>query len=85
HTSYSVIYTFHLITFISYLSFDNINISLSYFDFIFQWTPYEDLAIQAEIPVEFLQNPNIWLVRVPLVNYTTVEMYYRTIVIHLTS
>ncbi|KAK5771867.1 hypothetical protein PVK06_048121 [Gossypium arboreum] len=29
----------------------------------FQWTPYEDLAIWAVIPVEFLQNPNIWHVK----------------------
>ncbi|KAG8493073.1 hypothetical protein CXB51_010382 [Gossypium anomalum] len=41
----------------------------------FQWTPYEDPAIRAMIPDEFLQNPNMWHVRVTLVNYTTVEMH----------
>ncbi|KAG8485828.1 hypothetical protein CXB51_019168 [Gossypium anomalum] len=33
----------------------------------FQWTPYEDPAIRAIIPDEFFQNPNIWLVKIPLV------------------
>ncbi|KAG8488711.1 hypothetical protein CXB51_016688 [Gossypium anomalum] len=41
----------------------------------FQWTPYEDLAIRAVISDEFFQNPNIWHVKVSLVNYATVEMY----------
>ncbi|KAK5845145.1 hypothetical protein PVK06_001299 [Gossypium arboreum] len=41
----------------------------------FQWTPYKDLTIQAVIPDEFFQNPNIWHVKVPLVNYATVEMH----------
>ncbi|MFQ6666990.1 hypothetical protein Gotur_033165 [Gossypium turneri] len=41
----------------------------------FQWTPYEDLVIRAVIPDEFFQNPNIWHVKVPLVNYATVEMH----------
>ncbi|KAG8475437.1 hypothetical protein CXB51_032222 [Gossypium anomalum] len=41
----------------------------------FQWTPYEDPAIRAVIPDEFLQNPNVWHVKVPLVNYATVEMH----------
>ncbi|KAK5833207.1 hypothetical protein PVK06_017024 [Gossypium arboreum] len=41
----------------------------------FQWTPYEDPAIWAVIPDEFFQNPNVWHVKVPLVNYPTVEMY----------
>ncbi|MBA0804925.1 hypothetical protein Gohar_004479 [Gossypium harknessii] len=41
----------------------------------FQWTPYEDSVIRAVIPDEFLQNPNIWHVRVPLVSYATVEMH----------
>ncbi|KAK5774672.1 hypothetical protein PVK06_042528 [Gossypium arboreum] len=40
----------------------------------FQWTPYEDLAIQAIIPEEFFQNLNIWHVKVPLINYATLEM-----------
>ncbi|KAK5846149.1 hypothetical protein PVK06_002420 [Gossypium arboreum] len=35
----------------------------------------KDLTIQAVILDEFLQNPNIWHIRVPLVNYTTVEMH----------
>ncbi|MFQ6627553.1 hypothetical protein Gotur_004767, partial [Gossypium turneri] len=38
-------------------------------------TPYEDPAIRAVIPDEFLQNPNILHVRVPLVSYATVEMH----------
>ncbi|MBA0696194.1 hypothetical protein Goari_002770 [Gossypium aridum] len=41
----------------------------------FQWTPYEDLAIRAVILDEFFPNPNIWHVKVPLVNYDTVEMH----------
>ncbi|MFQ6653275.1 hypothetical protein Gotur_024755, partial [Gossypium turneri] len=39
----------------------------------FQWTPYEDPAIRAVIPEEFLQNPQAWHVKVVLVNYATVE------------
>ncbi|MFQ6623495.1 hypothetical protein Gotur_003288 [Gossypium turneri] len=38
-------------------------------------TPYEDPAIRAVIPNEFFQNLNIWHVKVPLVNYATVEMH----------
>ncbi|KAK5812929.1 hypothetical protein PVK06_028373 [Gossypium arboreum] len=38
-------------------------------------TPYEDMVIRAVIPDEFFQNLNIWLVKVPLVNYATVEMH----------
>ncbi|MFQ6631440.1 hypothetical protein Gotur_008869 [Gossypium turneri] len=41
----------------------------------FQWTPYKDLTIQAIISDEFFQNSNIWLVKVTLVNYATVEMH----------
>ncbi|KAH1033084.1 hypothetical protein J1N35_045258 [Gossypium stocksii] len=41
----------------------------------FQWTPYEDPTIRVVITDEFFQNPNIWHVNVPLVNYTTVEMH----------
>ncbi|KAG8499724.1 hypothetical protein CXB51_006316 [Gossypium anomalum] len=41
----------------------------------FQWTPYEDPVIRAVIPDEFFQNPNIWHVNVPLVNYAIVEMH----------
>ncbi|KAG8486236.1 hypothetical protein CXB51_019559 [Gossypium anomalum] len=41
----------------------------------FQWTPYEDPAIRAIIPEEFFQNPSIWHVKVPLVNYATVEIH----------
>ncbi|KAG8479496.1 hypothetical protein CXB51_029297 [Gossypium anomalum] len=41
----------------------------------FQWTLYEDPTIQAVIPDEFLQNPNAWHVKVPLVNYATLEMH----------
>ncbi|KAG8501488.1 hypothetical protein CXB51_004002 [Gossypium anomalum] len=35
----------------------------------------EDLTIRAVIPDEFLQNPNVWHVKVPLVNYATMEMH----------
>ncbi|KAG8496856.1 hypothetical protein CXB51_008030 [Gossypium anomalum] len=41
----------------------------------FQWTPYEDPAIQAVIPDSFFQNLNIWHMKVPLVNYAIVEMH----------
>ncbi|MBA0610850.1 hypothetical protein Godav_011624 [Gossypium davidsonii] len=41
----------------------------------FQWTPYEDPTIQVVILDEFFQNSNIWHVKVPLVNYATVEMH----------
>ncbi|KAH1096344.1 hypothetical protein J1N35_013265 [Gossypium stocksii] len=41
----------------------------------FQWTSYEDLAIPAIILDESFKNPNIWHVKVPLVNYATVEMH----------
>ncbi|MBA0630560.1 hypothetical protein Godav_002645, partial [Gossypium davidsonii] len=37
--------------------------------------PYEDSPIRAVIPDEFFQNPHIWHVKVPLVNYATVEIY----------
>ncbi|KAK5846005.1 hypothetical protein PVK06_002271 [Gossypium arboreum] len=40
-------------------------------------TPYEDLAIRVVIPDEFFQNLNIWHVKVPLVNYTTIEMHQK--------
>ncbi|KAH1098419.1 hypothetical protein J1N35_015340 [Gossypium stocksii] len=42
---------------------------------IFQRTSYEDQAIQAIILDKFFQNPNIWHVNVPLVNYAIVEMH----------
>ncbi|KAG8497102.1 hypothetical protein CXB51_008299 [Gossypium anomalum] len=38
-------------------------------------TPYEDPAIRAVIPDEYLQNPNAWHVKVPLVNFAIVEMH----------
>ncbi|KAK5820083.1 hypothetical protein PVK06_025128 [Gossypium arboreum] len=41
----------------------------------FQWTPYEDPVIRVVISNEFLQNPNVWHVKVPLVNYATMEMH----------
>ncbi|MBA0672191.1 hypothetical protein Goklo_029440 [Gossypium klotzschianum] len=41
----------------------------------FQWTPYEDPAIRAVIPDEYFQNPNAWHVKVPLVNFSIVEMH----------
>ncbi|MBA0789004.1 hypothetical protein Gotri_026289, partial [Gossypium trilobum] len=39
-----------------------------------QWTPNEDPAIRAVILDEFFQNPNIWHVKVLLVNYATIEI-----------
>ncbi|KAG8495437.1 hypothetical protein CXB51_013073 [Gossypium anomalum] len=41
----------------------------------FQLTPYEDLAIRTVISDEYLQNPNAWHVKVPLVNFAIVEMH----------
>ncbi|MFQ6667079.1 hypothetical protein Gotur_033220 [Gossypium turneri] len=41
----------------------------------FQWTPYEDSTIRVVISDELFQNLNIWHVKVPLVNYATVEMH----------
>ncbi|MFQ6631845.1 hypothetical protein Gotur_008730 [Gossypium turneri] len=41
----------------------------------FQWTPHEDSEIRAVIPDELFQNLNILHVKVPLVNYATVEMH----------
>ncbi|MBA0713866.1 hypothetical protein Golax_012869, partial [Gossypium laxum] len=41
----------------------------------FEWTPYEDPIIREVIPDEFLVNPNVWHVKVPLVVYATVEMH----------
>ncbi|MBA0635740.1 hypothetical protein Godav_029460, partial [Gossypium davidsonii] len=41
----------------------------------FQWTPYEDLVIRAVILDEVFQNPNILHVKVPFVNYATIEMH----------
>ncbi|KAH1083696.1 hypothetical protein J1N35_023457 [Gossypium stocksii] len=41
----------------------------------FEWTPYEDPAVRAVIPDEFLQNPNIWHVKAPMVTYAIVEMH----------
>ncbi|KAG8475721.1 hypothetical protein CXB51_032523 [Gossypium anomalum] len=41
----------------------------------FQWTPYEDPAIRVVISDELFQNPNVWHVKVPLVNYAIMEMH----------
>ncbi|KAK5832474.1 hypothetical protein PVK06_016276 [Gossypium arboreum] len=41
----------------------------------FQWILYEDPKIQTVILDEFFQNPNIWHVKVSLVNYVTVQMH----------
>ncbi|MBA0852271.1 hypothetical protein Goshw_003283 [Gossypium schwendimanii] len=38
-------------------------------------TLYEDPTIRVVISDEFFQNSNIWHVKVPLVNYATVEMH----------
>ncbi|MBA0848421.1 hypothetical protein Goshw_001932 [Gossypium schwendimanii] len=43
----------------------------------FQWTPYDDPVIRAVILDEFFQNLNICHVKVPLVNYATVEMHQK--------
>ncbi|KAG8489213.1 hypothetical protein CXB51_017214 [Gossypium anomalum] len=41
----------------------------------FEWTPFKDWTIRECIPSEFLVNPNIWHVKVPLVVYTPMEMH----------
>ncbi|KAK5784863.1 hypothetical protein PVK06_039402 [Gossypium arboreum] len=41
----------------------------------FQWASYEDPAIRVVILDEFLQNPNVLHIKVPLVNYATLEMH----------
>ncbi|KAG8479841.1 hypothetical protein CXB51_029497 [Gossypium anomalum] len=41
----------------------------------FQWTPYEDSAIRAIIPDEYLQSPKAWHVKVPLVNFAIMEIH----------
>ncbi|KAK5777037.1 hypothetical protein PVK06_045002 [Gossypium arboreum] len=41
----------------------------------FEWTPYDDPVIRAVISDEYVQNPNAWHVKVPLVNYATVDMH----------
>ncbi|MBA0753115.1 hypothetical protein Gogos_020456, partial [Gossypium gossypioides] len=48
----------------------------------FQWTPYKDSTIWAVISDEFFQNLNIWHVKVPLVNYATVETHQTDRVLH---
>ncbi|KAK5832845.1 hypothetical protein PVK06_016648 [Gossypium arboreum] len=77
-------YTFPLITRWNHsASYVGIPTSLEYIRLLldqrseaqFQWTPYEDPEIRAEIPDEFFQNPNIWHVKVLLVNYAIVEMH----------
>ncbi|MBA0828162.1 hypothetical protein Goarm_012875 [Gossypium armourianum] len=41
----------------------------------FEWTSYSDLRIRECIPFEFLVNPNIWHVKVPLIVFATIEMH----------
>ncbi|KAH1064270.1 hypothetical protein J1N35_029257 [Gossypium stocksii] len=41
----------------------------------FEWTLYSDPKIQECIPFEFLVNPNMWHMKVPLVVYVMVEMH----------
>ncbi|MFQ6624875.1 hypothetical protein Gotur_003541, partial [Gossypium turneri] len=64
-------YTFSLIT--NYIgiptTLEDIQLLLN------QRSEVQDLAIRAVIPNEFFQNPNIWHVKVSLVNYTTIEMH----------
>ncbi|MFQ6649531.1 hypothetical protein Gotur_022676 [Gossypium turneri] len=64
-------YTFPLIT--SYVgiptALEDIRLLLD------QRSEVQDPTIRAVIPNEFSQNLNIWHVKVPLVNYATVEMY----------
>ncbi|KAH1097789.1 hypothetical protein J1N35_014710 [Gossypium stocksii] len=71
-------YTFPLIT--SYVgiptSLEDIRLLLDQqSDTQFEWTPYEDPVIRAVILDEYFQNPNAWHVKLPLVNYATVEMH----------
>ncbi|KAH1055914.1 hypothetical protein J1N35_033979 [Gossypium stocksii] len=42
---------------------------------LFEWTPYFDPRIRECISSEFLVNPNIWHVKVPLIVYAMVEMH----------
>ncbi|KAH1114552.1 hypothetical protein J1N35_007930 [Gossypium stocksii] len=49
----------------------------------FQWTPYKDLVIWVVISDEFFQNSNIWHVKVPSVNYATIEMHQMNRVLRL--
>ncbi|MFQ6640659.1 hypothetical protein Gotur_016482, partial [Gossypium turneri] len=64
-------YTFPLIT--SYVgiptAFEDIQLLLD------QWSEAQDPVIRAVIPDQFFQNLNIWHVKVPLVNYATIEMH----------
>ncbi|KAH1092391.1 hypothetical protein J1N35_019648 [Gossypium stocksii] len=41
----------------------------------FEWTPYEDPTVWVVILDEFLQNLNMWHVKVPMVTYAIVEMH----------
>ncbi|MBA0857711.1 hypothetical protein Goshw_016028 [Gossypium schwendimanii] len=52
-----------------------ISIVTSSSELLFEWTPYEDPIIREVIPEEFLVNPNVWHVKVPLVVYAIVEMH----------
>ncbi|KAK5843172.1 hypothetical protein PVK06_005615 [Gossypium arboreum] len=41
----------------------------------FEWTQYSSPRIQQCILFEFLVNPNIWHVKIPLIVYATVDMH----------
>ncbi|MFQ6655250.1 hypothetical protein Gotur_025892 [Gossypium turneri] len=77
-------YTFPLITSHARLptSLEDIQLLLDQWsEAQFQWTPYEDQAIRAVIPEEFLQNPQAWQVKVVLINHATVEPHQLDIVL----
>ncbi|KAH1130787.1 hypothetical protein J1N35_002165 [Gossypium stocksii] len=44
-------------------------------DVEFEWTPYNDPAIQAVISDKYFQNLNAWHVKVPLLSYAKVEIH----------
>ncbi|MBA0667953.1 hypothetical protein Goklo_000948, partial [Gossypium klotzschianum] len=41
----------------------------------FEWMSYANLRIRACIPAEYLANPKIWHIKVPLIVYAKVEMH----------
>ncbi|MBA0699174.1 hypothetical protein Goari_000831, partial [Gossypium aridum] len=42
---------------------------------LFEWMSYANLRIRACIPAEYLANPKIWHMKVPLIVYAKVEMH----------
>ncbi|MFQ6659345.1 hypothetical protein Gotur_028269, partial [Gossypium turneri] len=66
----------HPYTFLLIMSYVRISTALEDILFLLdQRSEAQDPTIRAVISDEFFQNPNIWHVKVPLVNYATVEMH----------